>query len=411
MKGGYRDVEVSLNKVATANITASVVSAGTTVEVNEQAVAIDTTTPTISTTFDAKQAAESPLATLACDRGSGVLNLSLLDAGVASSGGIGAGSGPSVGGQRPRNNNFTVEGVDNNSLSVTGPLITIPNDAVDSFTVLQNQYSAEFGHSSGGQFNQTIKSGTNQFHGTAYEYFQNRNLNAEDSQVALDPGAGTRTATRVTTTTASAATSADRSSRTSCSSSPTGSTTRLASGNSVHRLRADCGRLFAVGRAVPQQHQPAAAPEVRSCWWHQLRRLRLRPCRWLRASRASVTPRNFRRPGPSNSDRRRRLHRPQLPEHAEHRELLRLQHLGEGPVAWPSGYGPRYSAFDTAAQLPTFWVTLPQRYWLITLSEYHNFTPNMNNEFRFGFNRYSQTTRWATRSFPGLGTFPNLVVY
>jgi hypothetical protein len=116
---------------------------------------------------------------------SGVLNLSLLDAGVASSGGVGAGSGPAIGGQRPRNNNFMIEGVDNNALSTTGPLIVIPNDAVDSFTVLQNQYSAEFGHSSGGQFNQTIKSGTNQFHGTAYEYFQNRNLNAEDSQVAL----------------------------------------------------------------------------------------------------------------------------------------------------------------------------------------------------------------------------------
>ncbi len=187
MKGGYRDVEVVLNKIATANITAAVVSSGTTVEVNEQAVAIDTTTPTIATTFDAKQAADQGFLT---STGSGVLNLSLLDAGVASSGGVGAGSGPSVGGQRPRNNNFTIEGVDNNSLSVTGPLITIPNDAVDSFTVLQNQYSAEFGHSSGGQFNQTIKSGTNQFHGTAYEYFQNRNLNAEDSQVALTQAPG-----------------------------------------------------------------------------------------------------------------------------------------------------------------------------------------------------------------------------
>ena len=51
--------------------------------------------------------------------------------------------------------------------------------------MLQNQFSAEFGHSSGGQFNETIKSGTNQFHGRAYEYFQNRDLNAIDSQTAL----------------------------------------------------------------------------------------------------------------------------------------------------------------------------------------------------------------------------------
>ena len=184
MKGGYRDVEVVLNKVATANITTAVVSGSTTVEVNEQAVAIDTTTPTISTTFEAKQVADSPI-TGTGGTGSGVLNLSLLDSGVASSGGVGVGTGPSVGGQRPRNNNFTVEGVDNNSLSTTGPLMVVPNDAVDSFTVLQNQFSAEFGHSSGGQFNETIKSGTNQFHGRAYEYFQNRNLNAIDSQTAL----------------------------------------------------------------------------------------------------------------------------------------------------------------------------------------------------------------------------------
>ena len=57
---------------------------------------------------------------------------------------------------------------------------------------MQNQFSAEFGHSSGGQFNQTIKSGTNQFHGTAYEYFQNRNLNAQDSQIALSQVATAR---------------------------------------------------------------------------------------------------------------------------------------------------------------------------------------------------------------------------
>ncbi len=124
------------------------------------------------------------------------MNLSLLDAGVASSGGVGAGSGPSVGGQRPRNNNFTIEGVDNNSLSVTGPLITIPNDAVDSFTVLQNQYSAEFGHSSGGQFNQTIKSGTNQFHGTRVRVLPEPQPERRRFAGCPDPGSRVRIATR-----------------------------------------------------------------------------------------------------------------------------------------------------------------------------------------------------------------------
>ena len=103
-------------------------------------------------------AAELPMA---ANHLGGVLNLSLLGAGVASSGGFGVGTGPSVGGQRPRNNNFTIEGVDNNRKDVTGPAVAIPNDAVAEFTVLQNQFSAEFGHSSGGQFNTVLRGGTN----------------------------------------------------------------------------------------------------------------------------------------------------------------------------------------------------------------------------------------------------------
>ena len=95
---------------------------------------------------------------------------------MGSAGGVGVGYGPAVGGQRPRNNNFTIDGVDNNRKDVTGPVIFIPNDAVAEFTVLQNQFSAEFGHSSGGQFNTVVQSGTSSFHGKTYEYLQNRNL-------------------------------------------------------------------------------------------------------------------------------------------------------------------------------------------------------------------------------------------
>src|SRR5205823_12054574 len=114
----------------------------------------------------------------------GALNLSLLSAGVASNGGVGQGTGPSVGGQRPMNNNFMIEGVDNNNKAVTGPLVYVPTEATAEFTLLQNQTGAEFGHSSGGQFNTVIKGGTNQLHGSVYEYFQNRNMNAVDAAYA-----------------------------------------------------------------------------------------------------------------------------------------------------------------------------------------------------------------------------------
>ena len=91
-------------------------------EVTEAPAVIDTTTAQVQNTFEAKQAEDLPIASA----GSGVYNLALLNAGVTSSGGVGVGSGPSVGGQRPRNNNFTIEGVDNNNKGVTGPLVQLP---------------------------------------------------------------------------------------------------------------------------------------------------------------------------------------------------------------------------------------------------------------------------------------------
>jgi hypothetical protein len=176
-KAEIKGVQIELNVTATANVTLQVGKSVETVEVSANAVAIDTTTAQLQNTFESQQMMDLPNAS----SGSGVINLSLLAPGVATSGGVGVGTGPSVGGQRPRNNNFTIEGIDNNNGGVTGPLVGVPNDAVAEFTFLQNQFSADFGHSSGGQFNQVVKSGTNQFHGSAYEYLFNRNLNAADN--------------------------------------------------------------------------------------------------------------------------------------------------------------------------------------------------------------------------------------
>src|ERR1051325_8723317 len=179
-----KDFPVELNKTATAHVQMQVGEVNVTVEVSSAAATIDTTTSQLGTTFDTKLQDYPTVAAGA----SGVLNLGLLQPGVASSGGIGAGAGPSVGGQRPRNNNFTIDGVDNNDKTITGPLAYVPNDAVENFTVLQNQFSPEFGHSTGGQFNTVVQSGTNSWHGRAYEYFQNRNLNAIDEQLATTQG-------------------------------------------------------------------------------------------------------------------------------------------------------------------------------------------------------------------------------
>src|SRR5262249_24188374 len=135
-----KDFPVELNKTASARMELQVGEVNTTVEVTSAAPTIDTTTSQLGTTFDSKLADYPTVAAGA----SGVLNLSLLQPGVGSSGGIGAGSGPSVGGQRPRNNNFTIDGIDNNDKGVTGPSMVVPNDAVQEFTVLENVFSPEF---------------------------------------------------------------------------------------------------------------------------------------------------------------------------------------------------------------------------------------------------------------------------
>ncbi len=121
-----KDLEVQANLSRTGDVTVSVASQATVEVTSEASVSIDTTSAQIGSTFSMKETQDLPTASV----GLGVLNLSLLAPGVASSGGIGAGTGPSVGGQRPRNNNFEIDGIDNNSKSVTGPELYVPNDAV-----------------------------------------------------------------------------------------------------------------------------------------------------------------------------------------------------------------------------------------------------------------------------------------
>src|SRR5215469_9557589 len=181
-------VDVQVSRTGTLNITLEPGSTSETVEVSGAPPLLDTSTPEIATTYEGETLKSIPTAG-AGDLG--VINLSLLQTGVGSTGGLGAGTGPSVSGQRPRNNNFTIEGIDENDKGVTGPDMYVPNDAVSNFTILQNQFSPDFGHSTGGQFNTSIISGTNQFHGTAYEYFQNRNLNGIDNLVLLSTSPGT----------------------------------------------------------------------------------------------------------------------------------------------------------------------------------------------------------------------------
>src|SRR5215208_7110326 len=176
------DVRVQLNQTTDLPVQLQVGLQGETVEVSAAgAELVNTTDNTLAKSYGERQVVELAITNVGGAFGGGVNNLALLAPNVASSGGVGVGTGGSVGGQRPRNNNFMVDGVDNNDKSVTGPQSYISPEEVAEFTLLQNQFSAEFARSNGGNFLTVTKSGTNDYHGSFYGFFRNRYLNALDT--------------------------------------------------------------------------------------------------------------------------------------------------------------------------------------------------------------------------------------
>jgi hypothetical protein len=109
-----------------------------------------------------------------------------LTAGVAPPFGNTRGSGTGdfvANGQRAEQNNFILDGVDNNTnlvdfLNGSSYIIRPPPDALSEFSLQTSNFSAEFGHSAGGVMNASIKSGTNQIHGDVWWYFRNTKLDA-----------------------------------------------------------------------------------------------------------------------------------------------------------------------------------------------------------------------------------------
>ncbi len=85
-----------------------------------------------------------------------------------------------VNGGREEFNNFMLDGVDNNDFDVNRYVLQPSVDSIQEFKIETNNYNAEYGRSGAGQVNVVTRSGTNQFHGFAYEYLRNRDLDARN---------------------------------------------------------------------------------------------------------------------------------------------------------------------------------------------------------------------------------------
>jgi hypothetical protein len=173
-----KGVRVAASQVADVTVKLELGAASVVVEVNSAGDLINTTSSELGSSLDGRVVNEIPITV---PGGSVLEYATLMPNSTTQPGGASGGSGGAIGGLRPRYNSFTIDGADDNNQGVNGPTQPVIQDSVAEFTLLTNQFSAEYGHSAAGQFIITTKSGTNDWHGEAHEYNQNRNYFAEDN--------------------------------------------------------------------------------------------------------------------------------------------------------------------------------------------------------------------------------------
>jgi hypothetical protein len=143
-----------------------------TVQVDASAVALDTDTSSVSQLVSQHQVEQLPL------NGRNFLNLLFIGAGAVQTLGEqgqmrgGEGNAISINGGRPESNNYTLDGMTNTDTALNTPAVILSQDAIQEFKVQSETYSAEYGFSAN-QINIVSKSGTNQLHGTGFEFLRN----------------------------------------------------------------------------------------------------------------------------------------------------------------------------------------------------------------------------------------------
>jgi hypothetical protein len=177
-----RGISVTAGSRADVPLTLGVASANSTIEVNAEPPALQTQEASTGATVSATAVQHTPLLNR------NPIFIAQLTPGVvpAEQGSRGANKGDfSANGARSQQNNYILDGVDNNAV-----LVDVPNgasyvykpvpDALSEFKVQTSDYNAELGRAAGAVVNMSVKSGTNDVHGSLWEYWRNDKLNARD---------------------------------------------------------------------------------------------------------------------------------------------------------------------------------------------------------------------------------------
>ena len=191
-KGVFTDFNVGIGTDNPLNpvLTAGDVTESVTVVAGGEEVA--QVTSQVSSSFESRKVEELP----SNAAGGGIDTLALLAPGVVPGFGNVNSNGVtlSVNGNRARSNNFTLDGTDNNDLTIGGPNFFVSNqDSVQEFQLITNNFSAEYGRNQGAVVNIVTKGGGNEFHGTGFEFHRNSSrLDAKTNIERADPTRGTR---------------------------------------------------------------------------------------------------------------------------------------------------------------------------------------------------------------------------
>ena len=178
-KYAHKGILLNLNEVVGVDIALQLGGAMETVEVTGAPPVVDTTSTQLGAIVNERSSTQLPL------NQRDVYQLLQLQPGVQSQLGNDLFFGSdkagvvTVNGGRGRSNNYTVNGGDGNDLFVNGPAIEPSPDSVEEFRVISNSFDAEYGRNSGAVVNVVTKSGTNNLHGSFYEFFRNDVLNAK----------------------------------------------------------------------------------------------------------------------------------------------------------------------------------------------------------------------------------------
>ena len=177
-RGEARDVTLNVNARQRVDLTLQVGTVAETIEVTGAASALQTDSSERGQVIESRAVIELPL------NGRAYSDLALLTTGVLKSPSSGSREGSFiVNGLRSTFNNYLLDGVDNNAYGTSNQgfanqVAQPAPDAVAEFKVITNNYSAEYGRSGGATIDVAMRSGTNQIHGTAYDFLRNTDLNA-----------------------------------------------------------------------------------------------------------------------------------------------------------------------------------------------------------------------------------------